>query len=77
MTCKHEKTNRYWVEDSIDPDWGTPVPGHWVCDTVSLLKDIDLHRYQCTGCGHIGYYSNAARAFHEDGVRNEIPGLGG
>lgn len=76
MICSHEKPNHYWVNEHQDDD-GYTVDGHWVYDTVSLLTDVDLHRYRCTGCGWVGYYSGAARAFHEHGVRSDIPGLGG
>ncbi len=41
----------------------------------SLLVDIDLHRYKCMKCGHIGYYSGAARQYYEDKIKSDIKGL--
>lgn len=77
MICAHQETRRSWVEDSTDPDWGDPVPGHWAEETIYLTEDVDLHRWRCKRCGHVGYYSGAARAFYEEGERSDIPGLGG
>lgn len=42
---------------------------------VSAEQDIDLHRYQCTLCGRIGYYSGVAKNFYEKGIKSDIPGL--
>ena len=39
------------------------------------MDDIDLHRMKCRICGKIAYYSGAARAFYEDGVKS--PGISG
>lgn len=41
----------------------------------STMADIDLHRMRCRLCGQIGYYSEAARAFYEDGIKS--PGISG
>lgn len=76
MTCTHEEETSRWVDEHED-DWGDRQEGQWVYTTRSLCKDLDLHRWTCTRCGHIGYYSGAARAFHEDGKTSDIPGLGG
>ena len=43
----------------------------------SADRDIDLHRYQCEKCKRIGYYSQAARDFYEDGITCNITGLTG
>lgn len=67
MTCTHEETREVWVADTTDR-WGDPVPGHWKTETRSLEEDIDLHRFKCTRCGEIGYYSGAARRVYEGGA---------
>lgn len=38
--------------------------------------DLDLHRYICTGCQKVSYYSQAAKEFFEDGRQsNGLKGL--
>lgn len=72
--CDHTKTRmvRNTMKDvAFDPD---SEPDE-VPDTYSAYEDIDLHRTKCTKCGHIVYYSGAARAYYEDGVRT--PGIRG
>ena len=39
--------NHYTGEDHIEVNWV------W----EDTFKDIDTHRYKCTQCGEIGYYS--------------------
>lgn len=41
----------------------------------SCEVDLDLHRYQCTVCNEIGYYSHAAKLYYEHGVESNILGL--
>ncbi len=43
--------------------------------TRSTTVDLDTHRYRCTQCGEIGYYSHAARQFYEKDVKT--PGVRG
>jgi hypothetical protein len=57
--------------------WDTDV---WLDDYRqvwhSYTEDIDLHRYKCTHCGEIMYYSGAAKDFYEKNIRQEgIKGL--
>lgn len=42
--------------------------GQWEYNTVSTTIDIDLHRYKCTQCNQIMYYSSAAREYYETGI---------
>lgn len=73
--CSHAY-DPVWVDTSWTDDYGHHhSEGHW--QTKSAQEDIDLHRFKCKRCGEIGYYSGAARAYHEDGVKTDIPGLGG
>ena len=66
MTCSHTKTVRNWVEDE---DWYTGmVTKRWVYEETSTCEDIDLHRYKCTKCGEVMYYSGAAKEYYETGV---------
>lgn len=72
MACTHSITtveNHGW-----ECDWTGEWTDDWKQVTNSTMEDIDLHRMRCTQCGEIGYYSSAARAFHERG--EERPDLG-
>ena len=41
----------------------------WVESRSSgTFVDIDLHRYKCTQCGKVFYYSQAAEDFYERGI---------
>jgi hypothetical protein len=63
-----------WVETYND--WTGEMDGEWEYHrTRDLREDLDLHRIKCSRCGHIDYYSGAARRFYEDGVRT--PGVTG
>jgi hypothetical protein len=69
--CTHDTTDERWVPDSEDEQ------GHWVSVYLSLCVDIDTHRYRCTRCNTVMYYSGAAKAYFEGEVKSDIPGLGG
>lgn len=70
MTCDHlEHLPDLYVTEY--DDWYDPPLdlSHWEYNrTRDLTTDIDLHRFKCTRCGEIGYYSGAARQFYENGV---------
>jgi hypothetical protein len=78
MGCGHEisvsakfGTPYYDTEEGkFTQDW---IPAH----KVTAFVDIDLHRMKCSICGEIGYYSNAARKFFEEGITSNIKGLNG
>lgn len=74
MSCSHQTTRDVWVEEE---DWyhgGTT--GRWETITESHTVDIDLHRYQCTRCNEIFYYSGRARDYYEKGIKSDwIKGL--
>lgn len=56
-----EPTGVFYFDGEELSNW---VPDH----TVSTTVDIDLHRYKCTQCGEIRYYSGRARD-HFEGAR--------
>jgi hypothetical protein len=66
MTCTHTRDTSRWI-DEFENDWGYVEPGHWEYDSVSTTEDIDLHRYRCTQCGLVQYYSGRAREHFEEG----------
>ncbi len=70
MSCSHEKRvyrKEFVGFDSNDNEIFFDVP-----TLESACKDIDLHRYKCTLCGEVGYYSNSARMFYENGIPSSI-----
>jgi len=51
-------------------------PSEWTNGyNKSTTVDIDLHRYKCTECDKIMYYSEAARKYYEEGIKSNIRGL--
>lgn len=75
MSCNHQRTREQWVEE--EEDWyhgGTT--GRWEYTTEYTTVDLDLHRYKCTQCGEIMYYSGRAREYYEEGTKFDwIKGL--
>ena len=68
MACNHQRDTSRWVEDD---DWYPShggSTGYWEYDSVSTTVDLDTHRYKCTQCGEVMYYSGAAREYYETGV---------
>ncbi len=65
MSCDHQRTTSRWVTQDY---FGEEIDGEWEYETVSTTVDIDLHRYRCTQCGLVMYYSDAAREYYETGV---------
>ena len=75
MSCNHQREVSEWIEE-FENDWGDIEPGHWHYSTQSSTVDLDLHRYQCTQCKEIFYYSGRARDYYEKGIKSEwIKGL--
>lgn len=74
MSCKHEASTSRYVEEE---NWYTgEIEGRWEYSTVSTTVDIDLHRYKCTRCGLVMYYSGRAREYYEEGKKFDwIQGL--
>lgn len=65
MTCSHQRTQSRWVTTDY---FGEETEGQWEYTTESTTVDLDTHRYKCTQCGEIMYYSGAAREYYETGV---------
>jgi hypothetical protein len=74
MSCKHEKQTSRWVEEE---NWYTgETKGKWEYTTEYTTVDIDVHRYKCTQCNGVMYYSGRARDYYEKGINSEwITGL--
>ncbi len=69
MSCNHQRETSRWVGgDNWYDDGSSMHTGHWEYDSVSTTVDLDLHRYKCTQCGEIMYYSGAAREYYQTGV---------
>jgi hypothetical protein len=56
--------------------FGEEIDGEWEYKTESTTVDIDLHRYKCTMCNEVFYYSGRARDYYEKGIKSDwINGL--
>lgn len=74
MACNHQRETSRWVETEDWYNGGTT--GEWEYSTEYTTIDLDLHRYKCTQCGEIMYYSGRARDYYEKGIKSEwITGL--
>jgi hypothetical protein len=73
MSCTHTRTKQTWVTTNY---FGEETEGEWEYETISTTVDIDLHRYKCTQCGSVMYYSGRAREYYEEGKKFDwIEGL--
>jgi 5-methylcytosine-specific restriction endonuclease McrA len=75
MSCNHQRTKSTWVDTD---DWyeTNSATGYWEYSTEYTTVDIDLHRYKCTQCGEVMYYSGRAREHYEEGKKFDwIKGL--
>jgi hypothetical protein len=73
MTTKPCKHYIIIYEDIEEENWITGEKYYTeVPIEKSFLIDLDLHRYKCTKCGEIGYYSGAARDYYEKGIKSEV-----
>lgn len=70
MKCNHQRN--YW-HTVVDVDWET---GERVSQSEPVIeetfRDIDIHRYKCTQCDKVFYYSSAAKDFYEKGIRRGV-----
>jgi hypothetical protein len=74
VSCTHERESSQWVEE--ENRYTGEVEGRWEWSTQSTTVDIDLHRYKCTQCGLVMYYSGRAREYYEEGKKFDwIQGL--
>jgi hypothetical protein len=64
MSCDHQRHHQQWVTKDY---FGEEIDGKWEYTTESTTVDIDLHRYKCTQCGLVMYYSGRAREYYEEG----------
>jgi hypothetical protein len=66
--CTHTQTRFTCVDcDTGEMDY-TSVEYH-------TTEDIDVHRYKCTQCDKVYYYSGRAKNHFENGTSYEIAGL--
>lgn len=73
MKCDHEKMVRAPV--IVSHDYYGDAEWEMQEQRVNTYEDVDLHRYQCTLCGEMFYYSSRAREFFEQGIEHEQYGL--
>lgn len=75
MTCTHTRRTDRYIESYID-DWGDRVGGYWKYGEEGTYEDIDIHRYRCTQCHEVFYYSSHAREYYEGKVPHKMNKLG-
>jgi hypothetical protein len=68
MSCNHQITRSWWITCDY---FGEETEGHYEYETEYTTVDLDTHRYKCTQCKEIMYYSGAAREYYETGVDNK------
>lgn len=66
---KHVETDQGY--EDFDGEWQQDIQ----IVAISTTVDIDLHRYKCTQCEKVMYYSGAARNYFEKGVKSNVMGL--
>jgi hypothetical protein len=67
VTCTHTRDRSWWIENN-EWDGCDGNSGNWEYTTENTTVDLDLHRYTCTQCKQIMYYSGAAKEYYETGV---------
>ena len=73
MACTHERQRSEYV--TTVNDWDGSESSEWVYTTESTTEDIDTHRYRCTQCEMVMYYSGRARDYYEKGIKCHVQGL--
>jgi hypothetical protein len=73
MTCPHSTIK--WTQVIVNHDIDYEPVWENVKEVVDTTEDVDLHRYKCTQCGELFYYSERARLFFEQGIETEAYGL--
>lgn len=71
MTCTHTSTR--WVTGAYN-EWDETYEPDYT-ERYSTTEDIDLHRFRCTQCKEVMYYSGRARDYFEKGIRSNVSGL--
>jgi hypothetical protein len=70
MNCSHSIDTSHYIPPHTD-DWGYDVAGRWEYGTKNTYEDMDTHRYRCTRCKEVFYYSNRAKEYYEQGIQHE------
>lgn len=80
MSCSHTKyVGGYWRDNpNFEEGWSHESDRREYVEGFDkpTLEDLDLHRYHCTQCGEIFYYSQRAREAYESGDLTKLPGYG-
>lgn len=59
--CTHQDKRQVWIPESGERGDYEYEDGHWESVTENYYVDIDTHRYKCTKCGEVFWYSQAAK----------------
>lgn len=66
MTCTHKIERERWIQE--ENRYTGDIDEYWETTVEYTTEDIDTHRYKCTQCGKIMYYSGAAKEYYENGT---------
>lgn len=72
MNCTHQRTRSRWVTADY---FGEETNGHYEYETEYTTEDLDTHRYRCTQCKKVMYYSARAEDYYERGIKSHVQGL--
>lgn len=81
MSCTHTVTvPGHWVNNpffDVNENQPNDYSDWYEGYEQETIKDVDVHRYKCTECDKIFYYSEAARQYYEEGITCSVKGLEG
>lgn len=67
--CTHREPERWeWQDVEVSPFGDTEQQLVQVSGDRYTYEDIDIGRFRCTQCGHVGYYTGHWRRFFEEGI---------
>lgn len=67
--CNHMEITHHWVGE--EDYYSGEMVYNWETRESYTTVDIDLHRYYCTQCEQVMYYSRAAKDYYEKGTPTE------
>ena len=75
--CNHTKTRIERSLEVVYDRWEDECREEVVENEVeyNTYQDLGKHRYFCTQCKEVFYYSEAARKYYEEGIKSSIEGL--
>lgn len=70
MSCSHTRSR--YETTRVYNSWTGEDETETKFITEDTVRDIDTHRYECTQCKRVFYYSSAAKDFYEKGIKRGV-----